>query len=288
MEERKIKVGAVQMRTMPGTSKETKLNHSLDLIERAAKDGCKIVLHGELSTTDYDDLYRYDQKNYLSAETIPGPTTDAVGEISKKYKNYVIMPMFEKKVSGIFFNAAPLIGPEGEVVGNYRKTHLASARVLERLYFRQGERFPVWETEFPPFARFGTIICFDRRHPEPARILATRGAEIMFCPTAVMDYAGGEKQWETVNITRSIDTGLFGVYSNRAGDETEHHYAGKSMIIDPSGEVMEKAGAEEDIIVSAELDLGKVDEARQHHPILREMRNDLYEEYYRKPLFDTP
>jgi len=286
MVKREIKVGAIQMKTMPGAGKEEMLKHSLSLIEQASRDGCKIILHGELSTTEYDKLYKLDHSNYELAEPVPGPTTRVVGELTKKYENYVIMPVFEKKMPGVYYNAAPVVGPGGEVVGNYRKTHLASAQVLERLYFRSGHSFQVWETEFFPNAKFGVIICFDRRHPEPSRILATMGAEMMFCPTAAMEYAGGSVQWDVVNISRSIDTGMFTVYSNRVGKEQKHVYTGQSMIVNPHGEVIVKAGKDVDIIVSAVCDLDEVDRARIANPLLREMRNDLYAHYYGRPKYD--
>lgn len=283
---RQIKVAALQMRTMTGASPEERLDRSLSLIEKASKDGCRIILHGELCNVDYDRLYTLDFSNYDWAEPIPGPSTEAVGELTRKYENYVIMPIFEKKLPGIYYNSAPLIGPKGTVVGNYRKTHLASARVLERMYFRSGQEFQVWQTEGSPNVTFGTIICFDRRHPEPARILATMGAEMMFCPTAAMEYAGGPAQWDIVNRSRSIDTGMFCVYSNRVGREEKHLYTGQSMIVDPHGEVIANANDEKDVVVSAVCDLDQVGEARTAHPLLREMRTDLYTRYYGAPKWD--
>jgi N-carbamoylputrescine amidase len=283
---REIKVGIIQMKTMPGSSKEEKLNHSLKLIEAASQEDCKMILLGELCTTDYTNFFRFDPATYELAEPIPGPTTNAVGQLTLKYQNYVIMPIFEKKMAGAFYNAAPVIDPRGKVIGNYRKTHLASARVLERLYLRSGNSFHVWQTSFFPNVKFGTIICFDRRHPEPSRILATMGAEIMFCPTAVMEYAGGENQWDLVNRVRCIDTGMFGVYSNRVGKEGEYFYPGGSMIVDPHGNIIAHAGDEEDVIISAVLDLNEVDQARNTIPLMRELRNDLYARYYNHLSYD--
>jgi len=285
MGNREIKVGAIQVRTMPGSTKEDKVKHSLSLIEQASKEGCKIILNVELSTTDYEKFYTKDPEYFKLAEPVPGPTTDAVGELTKKYQNYVIMPLFERKMPGIYFNAAPIIGPKGKVVGDYYKTHVAGVKALEKLYFRSGQEFKVWQTEFEPYANFGVIICHDRRYPETARILAMLGAEIMFCPTACALYAGGV-HWDIVNIARSVDTGMFTVYSNRAGKEWEKVYFGGSMIVSPQGEVLVKAGDEQDIIVSAVLDLDKVDEARIAVPTLRDMRNDLYVKYYTHPKYD--
>ena len=150
--------------------------------------------------------------------------------------------------------------------------------------FRAGQDFKVHETEFEPHAKFGTIICHDRRYPETARILAMLGAEVMFCPTAAPGYAHGV-HWSNLNIMRAVDNGMFCVYSNRIGQEGGNNYFGESMIVDPMGEVIASGGAEENAIVMAELDLEKVDEARIKVPTLRDMRGDFWMKYY-SPTYD--
>ena len=285
MSDRKIKVAALQVKTMPGTTREEKVAHILTLVEKASEEGCKIILPPELCTTDYEKFYVKDTEYFKVAEPVSGPTTQAVGELTKKYKNYVVMPYFEKKAPGIYYNAAATVGPDGTVVGNYRKTQVASVQVLEKLYFRRGNGFQVLETDDDTQAKFGTIICHDRRYPETSRILAILGAEIMFCPTAAPGYAGGV-HWETINTARSVDNGLFTVYSNRIGTEWEKVYFGESMIINPKGEVIAHGGKEEDAVVSAELDLDLVDEARIAVPTLRDMRNDFWMKYYSHPVYD--
>jgi N-carbamoylputrescine amidase len=282
---REIKVCAIQMKTLPGTSKEEKVEYVLPLIEKAAKEGCKIIMPPELCTSDYEKFYVKDPALFEEAEPIPGPTTDAVGQVAKKYGVYVVFPMFEQKAPGIYYNAAALIGPDGTVVGNYRKTHVAGVQVLEKLYFRNGQKFEVWETAFEPFAKAGTIICHDRRYPETSRILAMMGAEIMFCPTAAPGYAGGV-HWDVVNVARSVDTGMFTIYSNKIGMEWEKNYFGASMIVNPFGEVIAHGGTEVDAIVSATLDLDQVDQARIAVPTLRDIRNDFYMKYYSDPKYD--
>lgn len=286
MGNRKIKVAALQEKTMPRSSVQEKLGRSLGLIDKASNEGCQIILGDELCTSDYDRFYVKDTSLFAEAEPIPGPTTQAVGELTRKFGNYVIFPMFEKAAPGIYYNAAPLIGPDGTVVGNYRKTHVAGVQVLEKLYFRAGQDFRVWETDFEPNAKFGTIICHDRRYPETSRIVAMLGAEIMFCPTAAPGYASGV-HWETINIARAVDTGMFCIYSNRVGPEGDKHYFGESMIVSPKGELMASAKDKENAIVSAVLDLDEVDEARIAVPTLRDMRHDFYIKYYSHPGYDS-
>jgi N-carbamoylputrescine amidase len=283
--ERRIKVAAVQAATMPGSSKDAKIEQVLDLITKASEDGCQVILPPELADTDYEKFYSKDVDYFELAETVPGPTTEAVGQITKKYGNYVIMPLFERAVPGVYYNAAATVGPSGDVICNYRKVHVAGVQVLEKIYFRNGAGFNVWETAEAPHAKIGTIICHDRRYPESSRIVAMLGAEIMFCPTAAPGYASGV-HWEMLNRMRSVDTGMFTVYSNRAGTEWEKDYFGGSMIVDPFGEVVASTGDDQNVIVSAELDLGDVDKARIAVPTLRDMRNDLYVKYYRQPAYD--
>ncbi len=283
---RTIKVAAVQTGTMPGAPKEAKVKQALDLIERASEDGCQIILPPELVETDYEKFYTKDPAYFAQAESIPGPITDAVGRITKRYGNYVVMPMFERGEPGLYFNAAPTVGPDGAVVSNYRKTHVAGVQVLEKLYFRAGQEFKVWRTAFPPHAKAGTIICHDRRYPETSRILAMLGAEIMLCPNAAPGYAGGV-HWEPLNRMRSVDTGMFTVYSNRAGTEWQKTYFGGSMIVDPFGEVIAQLGDEQNAIVSAVLDLDLVDKARIEVPTLRDLRHELYVKYYNRPSYDV-
>ena len=116
-------------------------------------------------------------------------------------------------------------------------------------------------------------------------ILAMMGAEIMFCPTAAPGYAGGV-HWEIVNRARSVDTGMFTVYSNRVGTEWKKEYFGESMIVNPFGEVIANGNKDEDAVVSAVLDLDQVDEARIAVPTLRDLRNDFWMKYYRQPQYD--
>ena len=285
MSNRKIKVAALQTITTPGKSREEKVEHLLPIIRKASEEGNQIIMPPELYTTDYEKFYVKDIEFFKEAEPVPGPSTEAVGEITKEFGNYVITTIFEKKAPGIYYNTAATVGPDGTVVSNYRKVQVASVQVLEKLYFRRGNYFEVQETVDETKAKFGITICHDRRYPETSRILAILGAEIMFCPTAAPGYAGGV-HWSLINRARSVDNGMFCVYSNRIGTEWEKVYFGESMIVDPKGEVIAFGEKKEDAIVSAELNLDMVDEARIAVPTLRDLRNDLYRKYYKKPVYD--
>ena len=285
MSDRTIKIAILQEKAMLGSSVREKLDRTLKLIEEASQGGAQIILGGELCTTDYVRCYgEKDNDIFADAEPIPGPSTDAVGELARKHGNYVIFPMFEKAAPGIYYNAAATIGPDGSVVGNYRKTQVAGVKALEKMYFRAGQDFKVLETEFAPQARFGTIICHDRRYPETSRIIALLGAEIMFCPTAAPGYAHGV-HWGLVNIARAVDNGMFCVYSNRVGAEGDNSYFGESMVVNPLGEVIAEGGDKENFVLYADCDLDLVDQARIAVPTLRDMRGEFWMNYY-TPSYD--
>ena len=286
MTKRILKVAALQEKAMPrATIKEKMEQRTLPLIEEAAKKGAQIILATELCTTDYDRCYgAKDNDLFKEAETIPGYSTNEVAKLCKKHGVYVIFPLFEKAVPGVYYNSSATIGPDGSIVGTYRKTQVAGVQALEKMYFRAGQDFKVHETVFEPNAKFGTIICHDRRYPETSRILAMLGAEVMFCPTAAPGYAHGV-HWSNLNIMRAVDNGMFCVYSNRIGQEGVNNYFGESMIVDPMGEVIASGGTEENAVVMADLDLAKVDEARIKVPTLRDMRGDFWMKYY-APTYD--
>ena len=287
MTKRILKVAALQEKAMPrATIKEKMEQRTLPLIEEAAKKGAQIILATELCTTDYDRCYgAKDNDLFKEAETIPGYSTNEVAKLCKKHGVYVIFPLFEKAVPGVYYNSSATIGPDGSIVGTYRKTQVAGVQALEKMYFRAGQDFKVHETVFEPNAKFGTIICHDRRYPETSRILAMLGAEVMFCPTAAPGYAHGV-HWSNLNIMRAVDNGMFCVYSNRIGQEGVNNYFGESMIVDPMGEVIASGGREENAVIMADLDLAKVDEARIKVPTLRDMRGDFWMKYY-SPTYDA-
>ena len=285
MSNRTIRVAVLQELAMPGSSVQAKVDRSLALVEQASKEGARIIMGGELCTTDYVRVYgEKDNDIFEDAETIPGPSTAAVGELTRQYGNYVIFPIFEQGAPGIYYNSAPTIGPSGDVVGNYRKTQVAGVQALEKMYFRAGQDFKVMETEFEPNAKFGVIVCHDRRYPETARINAILGAELLFCPTAAPGYAHGV-HWDNLNVMRAVDNGMFAIYSNRVGPEEQNSYFGESMIVNPMGEVIAKLGQEENAVLIADCDLDLVDKARISVPTLRDMRGEFWMKYY-SPTYD--
>ncbi len=271
---REVTVAGIQLKCIVG-KKDQIVENALGLLKKAGRSGIEIALLGELFFMEYDRFLQREFDNYQPmfeiAEPIPGPTIDKVSEIAKKYRMYVIAPIFEKAGPGLYYNSAPVIDPEGEVIGTSRKRHIPAVQSLEKLYFRPGSEFPVYEA---PFGKFGIGICFDRRFPETARILALNGAEIYFNPVAAGGYV--KETYELIARMRAIDNAMFSVFVNRAGTEGKTHFFGDSIICDPWGKIIASAGEKENEIVSATINLEDVDKARIESGVFRDLRPDIY------------
>jgi predicted amidohydrolase len=280
---REVKVGGIQQKCILG-KKEEIVDNALGVLEEAGKEGVQIALMAELFFMEYERFLKRDFQRYKPmheiAEPIPGPTINKVCKIAKKYKMWTIAPIYEKAGPGVYYNSAPVIDSEGKVVGVTRKRHLPAVQSLEKLYFRPGYEFEVYEA---PFGKFGTGICFDRRFPETARILALNGAEIYFNPVAAGGYV--KETYEIIARMRSIDNAMFSVFVNRVGDEGETHFFGDSIICDPWGKIVASGGENENAVVSAVIDLNDIDSARIDSGVFRDRRADLYGRIAEQALF---
>jgi predicted amidohydrolase len=179
-------------------------------------------------------------KSYTEvAETIPGPTSEALGEAARKARMYVVAGIYERE-GALVYNTALLIDRDGKVVGKYRKTHLPESEVLAGL--TPGSSYPVFKTDF---GTVGIEICYDNFFPEVARNLALNGAEIILLPIWG-DLRSQEYAWDVVARARAIDNAVYlvaSIYSNR-----------RSLIINPEGRILADTASEEGL-VTADINL---------------------------------
>jgi predicted amidohydrolase len=138
------------------------------------------------------------------------------------------MPVKEK-VESILFNGAVVIGPDGELLGDYRKLHLQGE---ERLAFRPGYRTPIFETEF---GGLGVMIGWDMAFPEVARGLALDGADLIVAPSAWM--SDQMEPWRAYAVARACENAIYIAAANRVGKEPSYTFGGESMLVGPRGQV---------------------------------------------------
>jgi predicted amidohydrolase len=162
---------------------------------------------------------------------IPGPLTEAAQAFAAELGVLLVWPTYEAGADrGVVYNAAAVIGPDGGVLGTYRKTHLFPS---ERQWATAGDDVLVVPT---PLGRLGGIICFDGDFPELVRIEAGLGAQVVVRPSAFLRAAD---IWELTTRARAYDNHVYVVAPNAVGvDPGGFVYFGNSLIVGPTGEVL--------------------------------------------------
>jgi len=183
-------------------------------------------------------------------DDVPGSTTQAIQDACRKLKTHAVWPTYRRGPQrGVIYNSAILIGPDGQIVGIYDKTHPFP---LERSecggWVTPGDRADVFETEL---GTIGMIICYDGDFPELSRLLAVQGAEIIARPSALLR---SFDIWQMTNCARAYDNHVYVLATNSVGpDAGGSYYFGHSMIVNPiAWRLAQARGGEE--IIAARLD----------------------------------
>jgi predicted amidohydrolase len=239
---RALTAAALQLAPHPGpltaNSVAENLNRAVELIERCVSaTGAELLVLPEAVTTGFTPgIATEDLWDLMSP--IPGPTTEPVQEAARRLGVHVVHCTYERGAErGVVYNSAVLIGPGGDILGAYRKTHLFPG---ETQWVTPGESVTVVDTEL---GRIGLTVCFDGDFPELFRIQAVLGAEIVCRPSALLRSAD---IWELTNRARAYDNHVFIIGANATGtDPAGVHYFGNSMIVTPIAEVVARAASHE-------------------------------------------
>jgi len=225
-----------------------------------------LIVFPELATTGYELGLRFTDV----AERVPGHAVNLLAQRAADYNTHIVFGMVTKeKVESTIYNAAVVIGPDGELLGEYRKLHLPGE---ERLAFRPGFRLPVFETTF---GRIGVLLGWDLAFPETARSLTLEGADVL-CVCANWGHSPAEEreiyvaEWRTYVHARALENALFVVASNRIGEEYSYQFIGDSMVVGPRGEVYTYIEEEiEEGYAVAPIDLDAVRKAREESQLIQ-------------------
>ncbi len=279
-----FKIGLVQMSC--STDPDRNLAKAIDGIREAARKGAEIVCLQELFRSQY--FCREEKAELFNlAETIPGPSTEAIGAVAKELQVSVVASLFEKRAQGLYHNTAAILDADGKLVGLYRKMHIPDDPLYyEKFYFTPGDLgFQNFETRY---SRIGVLVCWDQWYPEGARITSLQGANVLFYPTAIGWHPAekaqyGEAQldaWRTIQRAHAIANGVFVAAVNRPGyegsPESGLEFWGNSFVADPFGRVIAQASTSEEQVLVAECDPQQMDEVRRNWPFLRDRRIDAY------------
>ncbi|MCB8942307.1 MAG: carbon-nitrogen family hydrolase [Ardenticatenaceae bacterium] len=239
------------------------------MVAEAAQRGSDVVVLPELWSTGYDlenaaryatptDAGIFAEAAQLARQNgiaILGSCLSLLGEDAHKDAKYG--------------NTAVYINSDGQILGQYSKIHLFQL-MDEHLYLTGGEKLTVVETEW---GLGGLSICYDLRFPELFRAYALSGVQMVFLPSEWPHPRLAH--WQTLLRARAIENQMYVIACNRVGNSKNTDFFGHSCIIDPWGEIVVEAG-ESEVLLTAEIDLGKVDAARAKIPIFADRRPELY------------
>lgn len=265
------------------------------MVRRAATDGAQLVVLQELHCGPYfcqtEATGQFDR-----AETIPGPGTDQFGRLAAELQIVLVTSLFERRAAGLYHNTAVVFEKDGSIAGTYRKMHIPDdPGFYEKFYFTPGD------LGFTPIhtsvGTLGVLVCWDQWYPEAARLMALAGADLLIYPTAIgwdphdtPDERERQRDaWETVQRGHAVANGLPVLSVNRVGHEASPdpqasgiRFWGNSFITGPQGELLAKAGTEQEEILTAMIDLERSESVRRIWPFLRDRRIDAYQELNRR------
>ncbi len=268
-----------------GTDRNENMNRGVAMIRQAAEQGAQVICTQELFTGQYFPQ-TIDYTKYQWAEPIPGPIYDTTQKLAHELGVVVVASLYEYAMDGVYFNTVVVFDADGSYLGKYRKHHIPEGpQYIEKYYFTPGDGgYPVFTTRF---GKIGVLICWDEWFPEPSRILALKGADIIFYPSAIGSEPDNpeldtSQTWVDAIRAHGIHNNLYVAAVNRVGREDSSEgfmeFYGRSFISDPWGRVVKEAATREDEIIMASLDLSEIRKARDILQFHRDRRPDSYGE----------
>ncbi len=286
-----VTLGLIQSRCSPDPA--ANFAGTVERIGEAARRGAQIICTQELFRSQYF-CQKEDHEYFKLAEPIPGPGTGVLQKLARRHKVVIIASLFERRGAGVYHNSAAVIDADGSLLGVYRKMHIPDDPLYyEKFYFTPGDLgFRAWQTRY---GKIGVCVCWDQWYPEAARLTALQGAEIIFYPTAIgwhpeekgAEGASQHEAWETIQRSHAIANGCYVAAVNRTGwekpaGEPGLEFWGQSFVAGTSGEILARAGAEEEETLIVPVDLARVETTRTHWPFLRDRRIDAYGDLTRR------
>ncbi|MGH6932183.1 MAG: carbon-nitrogen hydrolase family protein [Dongiaceae bacterium] len=269
---RDVTIASVQMDIEVGNPAAT-LAKMAGWIDRAAEKRADIVLFPELVLSAG---YSLGDKFYDVAESVPGPSTEALGHKAREHKLYVVAGIAERDATGTVYNSAVIVGRDGKLAGSYRKTHIFPPT---ESFFAVGTDLSVFDLDF---GRVAVPICYDLEYPEPARVLCLKGAELLLSMAAHWIGTGSvgtpANFVTTIYASRALENRVPVVLANRVGYDPglADNFIGLSRIIDADGMTIAAMPDDSEGMITATLDLNEERRKRQSYNYFRDRKPALY------------
>ncbi len=248
------------------------IQRAVEMAEVAAEKDASVICYPELFLTTW--FPKQENKSLFSwAISSLGETLGRFQKVSEKTGTVLIVPFFES-VSGTYYNSAAVFD-RGKLLGVYRKLHIPDLPLYrEQFYFSPGDSgIPVFETSQ---GRIGVQICWDNLFPEGSRVLALKGAEIVFAPTAAS--LNTHSLWERAICANAFANNMYIFRVNRVGQEDGVSFYGRSFCVDPWGEMASELAGSKEAIVLADIDIAERAAATETWGFLRNRKPGEYGE----------
>ena len=283
---RPVSVAAIQMAC--DWDRDGNIARAERLVRQAAAKGAQIILLPELFETPYFCIEQDSRHLALARPLAENPAVRHFAPVARELG--VVLPIsFFERAGPAYFNSIAILDADGRTLGVYRKSHIPNGPgYQEKSYFSPGDTgFRVWDTRF---ARIGVGICWDQWFPETARVMALKGAELFFFPTAIGSEpppalpVNSREHWQrtqqghaAANLTPLIAANRYGLERSLQNPEGLYiRFYGSSFIADATGAKVAEAGEEGEAVLTHTVDLNAVAQLRDNWFVFRDRRPDLY------------
>lgn len=265
-----FKLALCQMKVID--NKDSNIKNALDMIKTAALNKSDLVVLPEMFNCPYDN----DKFTEYAEEKKNSKTLKSISKAARGRGLYIIAGSIPELDGDKLYNSSFIFNRNGEIIGSHRKMHLFDIDIPGKISFKEtlsaGNQITLIDTEL---CKIGVAICYDIRFPELSRLMALKGAELIVIPGA-FNMTTGPAHWETLIRGRAIDNQLYVAAASPARNEKLSYVAyGNSMVADPWGEVLARAGEKEEVIY-ANINLSRIKEIREELPVLNGRREDIY------------
>jgi predicted amidohydrolase len=268
---REITIALAQTKPVLNDVEENLRRMSAQIQSICTSQPTSMIVFPELAVSGYECGLNFTRL----ADRVTGHVVSYLAGRAAEFSVYLVFGMpVKEKVESILYNAAVVIGPDGELLGDYRKLHL---RGEERLAFRPGYRLPIFDTEFGPL---GVMVGWDMAFPEVARSLTLDGADLLVA-CAAWESANMD-EWRAYTVARACENAVFLAAANRVGDEPSYNFGGESILVGPSGQVHTAMEAAIEGYAIATVDLDEIRHIREESQLLQCRQPAAYRSLVRK------
>ena len=268
---RKFIAAAIQLDST--ADKEENVRNVLGLIAEAAARGAKLVAMPE-------HMSYVGSESRANAEEIPGGRTfQVMAEQAARHGVWLHCgSVYESSGDGRPYNTCMVISPAGELAAKYRKIHMFDVCLKDGPTVKESDRAApgdeIVTVDTGEVGVLGLSICYDIRFCELYRLMALRGAQILLAPADFV-LNTGKDHWEPILRARAIENGCYVIAPAQCGVKSRFQAYGKSLIVDPWGNVIAKA-SDKPCVITAEIDLDYLEAVRSQVFTLQNRRTDVY------------